>query len=243
MAPSGVATTLYDGTRSGIGSEADITGTIVTTDALQGQAAKGTWQLRVGDYEQGDAGTLNSWTLTVTPAQDAEETEEPVNLFLDTFQEGLGAWRTTEWEAASLDTDSGVPGEGPGNVVAKAEGCSVCFLTLQTPVDLSAHDSVTLSFYRWLDPGMNNAEFLGVDIGNNGAYRRLKTWSSQDADGAWHLETLTLSGDQISNGFTLRFFGIAQNNFTTFAIDNVMIAATPRIGCRYPYYTRTDTRP
>ena len=227
VAPSGVATTLYNGTRSGIGSEANITGTIVTTDALQGQAAKGTWQLRVGDYEQGDAGTLNAWTLTVTPAQDAPETEEPVNLFLDTFQEGLGAWRTTEWEAASLDTDSGVPGEGPGNVVAKAEGCSVCFLTLQTPVDLSDHDSVTLSFYRWMDPGTADNEFLGVDIGNNGAYQRLKNWSSQDADGAWHLETLTLSGDQISNGFTLRFFGIAQNNFTTFAIDNVMIAATP----------------
>ena len=227
VAPSGVATTLYHGTRSGIGSEANITGTIATTDALQGQAAKGTWQLRVGDYERGDAGTLNAWTLTVTPAQDAPETEEPVNLFLDTFQEGLGAWRTTEWEAASLDTDSAVPGEGPGNVVAKAEGCSVCFLTLETSVDLSDHDEVTLSFYRWLDPGMNNAEFLGVDIGNNGAYRRLKTWSSQDADGAWHLETLTLSGDQISNGFTLRFFGIAQNNFTTVAIDNVMIAATP----------------
>ena len=227
VAPSGVATTLYNGTRSGIGSEANITGTIVTTDALQGQAAKGTWQLRVGDYERGDAGTLNAWTLTVTPAQDAPETEDPVNLFLDTFQEGLGAWRTTEWEAASLDTDSGVPGEGPGNVVAKAEGCSVCFLTLQTPVDLSDHESVTLSFYRWMDPGTADNEFLGLDIGNNGAYRRLKTWSSQDADGEWHLETLTLSGDQISNSFTLRFFGIAQNSFTTFAIDNVMIAATP----------------
>ena len=227
VAPSGVATTLYNGTRSGIGSEANITGTIATTDALQGQAAKGTWQLRVGDYERGDAGTLNSWTLTVTPAQDAPETEDPVNLFLDTFQEGLGAWRTTEWEAASLDTDSGVPGEGPGNVVAKAEGCSVCFLTLQTPVDLSDHESVTLSFYRWMDPGTADNEFLGIDIGNNGAYQRLKNWSSQDADGAWHLETLTLSGDQISNSFTLRFFGIAQNNFTTFAIDNVMIAATP----------------
>ena len=227
VAPGGVATTLYDGTRSGIGSEADITGTIVTTDALQGQAAKGTWQLRVGDYERGDAGTLNAWTLTVTPAQDAEETEEPINVFLDTFQEGLGAWRTTEWEAASLDTDSGVPGEGPGNVVAKAEGCSVCFLTLQTPVDLSDHESVTLSFYRWLDPGMSNSEFLGVDIGNNGAYQRLKSWSGQDADGQWHLETFTLSGDQISDAFSLRFFGITVNDFTTFAIDNVMIAATP----------------
>ena len=107
VAPSGVATTLYNGTRSGIGSGANITGTIVTTDALQGQAAKGIWQLRVGDYEQGDAGTLNSWTLTVTPAQDADRRPKIRSIvFLDTFQEGLGAWRTTEWEAASLDTDS-----------------------------------------------------------------------------------------------------------------------------------------
>ena len=227
VAPSGVATTLYNGTRSGIGSGANITGTIVTTDALQGQAAKGIWQLRVGDYEQGDAGTLNSWTLTVTPAQDAPETEDPVNLFLDTFQEGLGAWRTTEWEAASLDTDTSVPGEGPGNIVAKAEGCSVCFLTLETPVDLSAYDSVTLSFYRWMDPGMTDNEFLGVDIGNNGSYQRLTNWSGQRADGQWHLETFTLSGDQISDAFTLRFFGITTNDFTTVAIDNVMIAATP----------------
>ena len=227
VAPSGVATTLYDGVREGINPEANLVGELPVSTELQGQRAKGTWQLRVGDYEPGDAGTLNSWTLTVTPAQDAEETEEPVNVFLDTFQEGLGAWRTTEWEAASLDTDSGVPGEGPGNVVAKAEGCSVCFLTLETPVDLSAYDSVTLSFYRWMDPGTADNEFLGVDIGNNGSYQRLKSWNGQHADGQWHLETFTLSGDQISDAFTLRFFGITTNDFTTVAIDNVMIAAAP----------------
>ena len=106
VAPSGVATTLYDGVREGINPEANLVGELPVSTELQGQRAKGTWQLRVGDYERGDAGTLNSWTLTVTPAQDAEETEEPVNVFLDTFQEGLGAWRTTEWEAASLDTDT-----------------------------------------------------------------------------------------------------------------------------------------
>ena len=227
VAPSGVATTLYDGVREGINPEANLVGELPVSTELQGQPAKGTWQLRVGDYEPGDAGTLNSWTLTVTPAQDAPETEEPINVFLDTFQEGLGGWRTTEWEAASLDTDSGVPGEGPGNVVAKAEGCSVCFLTLETPVDLSAYDSVTLSFYRWLDPGTADNEFLGIDIGNNGSYQRLTNWSGQNADGQWHLETFTLSGDQISNAFSLRFFGITTNDFTTVAIDNVMIAAAP----------------
>ena len=227
VAPSGVATTLYDGVREGINPEANLVGELPVSTELQGQPAKGTWQLRVGDYERGDTGRVNAWNLTITPAQDAEETEEPVNVFLDTFQEGLGGWRTTEWEAASLDTDSGVPGEGPGNIVAKAEGCSVCFLTLETSVDLSDHDEVTLSFYRWLDPGMGTGEFLGIDIGNNGAYQRLTNWDSQHADGAWHLETFTLKGDQISNTFTLRFFGITTNDFTTVAIDNIMIAAAP----------------
>ena len=226
VAPSGVATTLYDGVQDGINPEANITGTLATTDALQGQAAKGTWQLRIGDYERGDAGTLNSWTLTVTPAQDAPEAEEPVNLFLETFQEGLGAWSGGKWEAASLESDATIPGEGPGNIVAKAQGCSVCFLS-SPPIDLSAHDSVTLSFYRWLDPGMSDNEFLGVDIGNNGSYSRLKNWSRQNADGQWHLETFTLSGDQIGDTFSLRFFGITSNDFTTVAIDNVMITAAP----------------
>ncbi len=239
VAPSGVATTLYDGVRDGINPEANIVGTIATTDALQGQAAKGTWQLQVGDYERGDAGTLNSWTLTVTPAQDAPEAEEPVNLFLETFQEGLGAWSGSKWEAASLESDVTVPGEGPGNIVAKAQGCGVCFLS-SPPIDLSAHDSVTLSFYRWMDPGMSNSEYLGVEIGNNGSYSRLKNWSQQHADGQWHLETFTLSGDQIGDTFSLRFFGITSNDFTTVAIDNVMITATPGSVVVVPETTEPD---
>ena len=98
---------------------------------------------------------------------------------------------------------------------------------MRQPVDLSAYDSVTLSFYRWLDPGTADNEFLGIDIGNNGSYQRLTNWNGQHADGQWHLETFTLSGDQISDAFTLRFFGITTNDFTTVAIDNVMIAAAP----------------
>ena len=227
VAPSGVVTTLYDGVQTGINSEANLVGELPVTTALQGQAAGGTWQLRVGDYEREDTGTLNSWRLSITPASATQETQEPANLFLDTFQEGLGAWDTSQWEAASLETDATIPGEGPGNIVAKAQGCAICFMTLQTPIDLSAHESVTLSFYRWLDPGAGNTEFLGVDIGNGGTYRRLANWSGRDADGQWHRETYTLSGDQISDTFSLRFFGITNNALTTFAIDNVMISATP----------------
>ena len=240
VAPSGVAATLYDGIRAGINPEANIVGELPMSTELQGQAAKGTWQLRVGDYEPGDSGTLNSWTLTVTPAQDEPSVAEPANLFLETFQEGLSAWQGARWEAASLESDEGVPGEGPGNIVAKTQGCSVCFLNLQTPIDLSAHDSVTLSFYRWLDPGMGANEFLGIDIGNNGSFQRLENWGQQDADGAWHLETFTLSGDQISDTFSLRFFSITTNTFTTVALDNVMISATPGTVVVEPVPEETD---
>ena len=227
VAPSGVVTTLYDGVATGINPEDNIVGTLPATDSLQGQSARGTWHLRVGDYERQDTGTLNSWRLTITPVSTTQETQNPTNLFLDTFQDGLDRWQGPKWEAASLDSDATVPGEGPGNIVAKTQGCSICFLTLTTPVDLSAHDSVTLSFYRWLDLGMGVAEFFGVDIGNNGAYQRLDNWSGQHADGQWHLETYTLTGDQISDTFTLRFFGITTTNFTTLALDNVMITAVP----------------
>ena len=227
VAPSGVATTLYDGIRGGINPEDNILERLPVTDALQGQAAQGTWQLRVGDYEQEDTGTLHSWDLTITPASATQETETPAHLFRETFQEGLGSWQTTQWEARSLDSDATVPGEGAGNIVAQTQGCPLCFMTLTEPVDLSAHDSVTLSFYRWMDAGMGDGEFLGIDIGNNGSYRRLKNWNKQDADGGWHLETFTLSKEQISDSFTVRFFATTKNAFTTIAVDNVMISAVP----------------
>ena len=227
VAPSGVATTLYDGVRDGINPEANIVGELPVTTALQGQAAQGTWQLRVGDYEREDTGTLNSWNLTITPASSAQEPQETPHLFLETFQDGLGAWRTTQWEAGSLDSEATIPGEGAGNIVARAQGCPFCFMTLTTPIDLSAYESVTLSFYRWMDAGTRDGEFLGIDIGNNGSYRRLDNWDQQDADGQWHYETFTLTGEDLSDAFTLRFFGIAKNAFTTFALDNVRIAAAP----------------
>ena len=78
-----------------------------------------------------------------------------------------------------------------------------------------------------MDAGTSDGEFLGIDIGNRGAYRRLENWDQQHADGAWYYETFTLTEQDLSDAFTIRFFGIAKNAFTTFAIDNVMIAAAP----------------
>ena len=225
VAPSGVATTLYDGVEAGINPQANLIDVLPATTELQGQAAQGVWQLRVGDYGRADAGRLQTWELTIIPTSAAQETADSPHLFLETFQQGLNAWNTTSWEARSHDDE--VPGEGPGNIVAQAKGCVFCFLTLKTPLDLSAHETVTLSFYRWIGAGLDNNEFLGVEVGNGGSYQRLKTWNKSHADGQWHRETFTLSGDQIGDATTIRFFAIATNSFSTFAIDNILITATP----------------
>ena len=100
-------------------------------------------------------------------------------------------------------------------------------MTLKTPMDLSAYESVTLSFYRWMDADTGELEFLGVEVGNKGLYQRVKTYGQQEGDGQWHPETVTLTGQDLSDAFTLRFFGMARKASTTFALDNVMLTPTP----------------
>ena len=157
-----------------------------------------------------------------------QATENPAPLLLDTFEAGLGAWQADSgWEAQPLDRTATIPGEGEENLVARTQGCSFCFMTLKTPMDLSAYESVTLSFYRWMDADTGDLEFFGVEIGNKGLYKRVKTYGKQEGDGQWHHETVTLTDQDLSDAFTLRFFGMARNAVTTFALDNVMLTPPP----------------
>ena len=81
------------------------------------------------------------------PTSPAQEAEDLPHLFLDTFEDGLSGWRAgSGWEARTLGRQATIPGESTGNIVARAQGCPFCFLTLKTPLDLSAYESVTLSF-------------------------------------------------------------------------------------------------
>ena len=56
-----------------------------------------------------DTGTLNAWSLTVTPAQETLATEEPVNLLLVTFQ------------TASLSEEATVPGPSSEGACCREE--------------------------------------------------------------------------------------------------------------------------
>ena len=247
VAPNGVATTLYNGIQQVVNSADDLIGDLPSSDDLQGQPARGEWRLAVGDYEAEDSGTLHSWTLTITPlsaaqkanAGDAGDAGDETdifdlselfanNIFSDTFQNGLGLWQQsgTGWEARTLGRIVAGEEEESNNIVARAR-CSVCDLVLKTPLDLSQYQSVTLSFYRWLDEGTDDGDLLGVEVGNGGMYKRLGTWGKQDGDGRWYQEKFTIDAEDLGDEFSVRFFAQTESGATIFAIDNVKVVAGP----------------
>ena len=182
----------------------------------------------------------------------AQEEASPTDTLLaDPFQAGLGAWTTTNtgtgigWRAQAFD-ETPLPGAEAGNLVAVAQTADCpenCDLTLTTPLDLSRYSSVTLSFDRWVDDALEAGEFLAVELGNNGAYTRLDTWTDADGDSTWHRATYVIDADQLSSAVTVRFvaqpahplLGFFESLFggtgsptpKTLAIDNVVIVPAP----------------
>ena len=48
-------------------------------------------------------------------------------------------------------------------------------------------------------------EFLAVELGNNGTYQRLDTYTDADGDSTWHRETYALDAADLSSAVTVRF--------------------------------------
>ena len=250
VAPSGVGTTIYDGSDTGIPAERNLIETLPATPALRGQNAQGTWQLRVGDTQAGDTGTLQAWELTITPmsATPADSEDENV-LFSDTFQDGLAAWTPS----AAFSSEPGWaarPFDETGNIVAQTWKCPVvCNLATTESFDLSAYESATLSFDRWVDRRVaGGKQGLSVLIGHNGTYQPLDRWTR--GDDTWHRETYTLSADELSDAVTIRFTAIpsppSSGQQTRLAVDNVVLTAqrtTPRPNLTIPSVSVAPTHP
>ena len=151
-------------------------------------------------------------------------------LFSDTFDTGLDAWTT-------LAIFSPNPGWGTqtdtetGSIVAETQNCPwICNLVTATPLDLSSHESVTLSFDRWVDDDVSGKEGLSVLIGNDTKYKRLDRWSGDDGDGAWHRETYVIDTNDLDGDVFIRFSATTTNTYNhepkRIAIDNVTLVPT-----------------
>ena len=228
VAPSGVATRIYNGFGEGVDTAANLVEVLPATSALRGQAAQGTWYLRASDHDADDAGVLNAWELTITPmSAEAEQAQPEGVLFADTFEDGLGAWTAD----ATLSENAGwaarpFEGDESEDIVAQTWDCPLlCNLTTTQPLDLSAYRSVTLAFDRWIDRDIGDGEGLRVLIGNHGVYQPLEWW--QAGDSAWRRETFILTASQLSDAVTLRFVGIPTREFNQapkqLAIDNIVL--------------------
>ena len=157
-----------------------------------------------------------------------EDATEDNTLFRDTFTDGLAKWTTESflsdnpgWEARALDET--------GNIVARTQDCPIlCNLTTIEPLNLEDHETVQLTFDRWIDREVDNGEGLTLHVGNNGIYRTVGQW--REGDSAWRTETVTLRN--LSGNVTIRFTAIPSSVFNadpkTIAIDNVTITETPQ---------------
>ena len=155
-------------------------------------------------------------------------TAEDNTIFRDTFTDGLDKWTTESflsdnpgWTARALDET--------GNIVAQTQDCPIlCHLTTAEPLNLEDHETVQITFDRWIDKEVDNGEGLALNVGNNGIYRTVGQW--REGDSAWRTETVTLRN--LSGNVTIRFTAIPSSVFNadpkTIAVDNVTITQTPQ---------------
>jgi len=152
-------------------------------------------------------------------------------IFFDDFESGsFTNWTETSgtrWRIGEA-TEEDVPGHDEENLVAKADRCkSPCTITMTNAVDLSGHQSATLSFWRFVDRSLDNNEYLKVEAFNGSSWNTIFYWTHrQGDDDIWHLESFDLSGYLVSN-FSLRFVTKESKGNEDVEVDEVLIEGVP----------------
>ena len=226
-------------TNSG-GSANDIaeTYTVANTSALSsliGDNIQGTWKLRVGDYGRIDIGTLNSWTLTITP----NITPPPTNptggtsnaIFEDDFESGLGKWIESgegDWRIGTQDRRIYLDPNDTDNLIAESDNCDTqCTLTLRTPINLSTQSHAYLHLDRILSSAIDDDEYLKVQVGTGNSYTTIFEWTHpNDDDNMWHHQVHDLSSYLTATNFSIRLVTTTSSSGEDVGIDNIEILTT-----------------
>lgn len=234
---------------------------------LTGSHIAGNWTLSAGDYVVGFPGVLNTWTLNLTYRPSASPASPPTNstqsqttVFSDDFESSTftGSWTETGEGDWALSTSSAhsvptAPGHASTNKVMHVDDCdATCTLTLKNPLDLSGYDSATLSFLRFVDYGLDNGEYLKVELYNGASWRTVYHWTHGSGDdNRWHAESYDLSSYLVS-GFKVRFVAHMSYYNEDVQLDDIVINATsgsgsapsppPTSAARSIYIADTDDR-
>lgn len=245
-APSGATITLHD--RTGANTD-DIKKTYGSASALRpllNTVAAGNWTLAVGDHAAGDVGTLNSWSVSLeyAPAPgrtgagngSAGAATPPVTVFSDDFESGsLAKWTESgdpDWRVSTSSAHSAptLPDRPRANKVLHADDCDApCTITTKNTIDLSGYTGATLSFWRFIDYGLDRDEYLKVEVSDGSAWRTAFHWSpnlNRGDDNKWHLESYDLAKYVGKSSVALRFVTQQSSMSEDVQIDDVVVNAT-----------------
>lgn len=151
------------------------------------------------------------------------------DIFTDDFENGLAAkWTITNQQRwvtrAPIAT---VPGAPSGNDVAHGDGCNVaggCILTSIPPLNLSAYEGAELSFWRYVDSGLDAGEYLQVQVFDGFLWNTIYNWTNGAGDDStWHKETFDLSSKYLEDGVEIRFVTSESSSIERVEIDDVLV--------------------
>lgn len=146
-------------------------------------------------------------------------------MFFDDFQSGLNRWDTSgtpNWTTLP-PAERAVPGTNDDNTVAHADDCeSACVLSLRQSLDLRSFDSVTLSFWRFVDRSLDDGEELRLEAFDGAAWVTLAAWSDGTGnDDRWHREQIVLPSRFLHREFRLRFVTVESSRIEEVEVDDV----------------------
>ena len=232
--PSGTAITLHD--RSGT-AQRDIKRSYTTElSSLINTQIKGDWVLSVGDYASSDIGKINSWSIYVEHTRDITAIQpirpSVTTIFSDDFEQTLSKWTETgegDWRITTPSAHNvpNVPSSALTNKVLHSDNCDDgCTLTLASPLDLSQYSSAKLSFWRFVDSGLDGDEYLKVELYNGITWNTIYHWSHNlnNDDNRWNMESYDLSSYLVSN-FKIRLTTQQSTTIEDVQLDDIKITS------------------
>jgi PKD repeat protein len=175
-----------------------------------------------------DAAGSYEVTLTVedgdgasdTDTATAEVTDEPMELFFDSFEDGLGKWvQDSQWDWF-CNVQRAVDGSRSGEVDGSAADAS---LVLKDALDLSGISGATLSFSWFIESELDSGEYVALDLWNGTAWDEVaRLRGNVDQENMWHDEVIDLGAYSIQD-FKLRFRGTMSSRYEDANVDVVRI--------------------
>ena len=242
--PNGTNVVLHNNIGSGTD---DINTTYLSTShtglkGLIGGHMVGNWTLSIGDYAGGDSGTLNSWGVSITyspniikPIMDVPvtPTANHQSVFSEDFESSLSKWIETgegDWRSSNSQ-NHGIPitpGHGPSNLVLHSDNCDTsCTLTLNDSIDLTKYSVATLSFWRFVDSGLDTGEYLKVELYDGSRWSTIYNWSHGNGDdNRWNAESYDLASYLDASNFNIRLVTKQSTSSEDVQVDDIVINTT-----------------